>query len=302
MPVDTQESPDDLQQHDTPVAPQEAQSPPPSGDASPEGEHQEQQQAPGESDSQANEPHPLDPDGKRFKQVWARTKAAEAKVDTLASELQREREERIRMEERLKVKEEQRTQEREYSWDELEQAIEQGKVTRAWAQNYREGLVAKKATEAALKTVKEQQTTGSYETTINTELNRYRQAMPSIDDPSSAERQKVQREYSYLTGTLKYPPNLQTQLLAARSALGDIDTVERTAATKRTAHTTRESYMETQSTANRPAAPSKDPIAKLTPAEKQHYEKMIANGRYSGWDAVKKELEWVKPSLAPKRR
>ena len=48
-------------------------------------------------------PHPLDPEGDRFKQVWARAKAAEAKAAQVEAEARSEREERIRLEERLKA-------------------------------------------------------------------------------------------------------------------------------------------------------------------------------------------------------
>src|SRR5690348_17082814 len=66
----------------------------------------------------------------RFDEVWARMKREESERKALQAEIQREREERIRLEERVKVKEETQSQP-EYTWDQLEAAIAEGRVTRA---------------------------------------------------------------------------------------------------------------------------------------------------------------------------
>jgi len=303
MPPETQEAPNELQQHADPEAP-------PSNDHDAETgrplDEKAQGEAPGDETQSVPEPdeaHPLDPDGKRFKQVWARAKTAEQTADALKQELQKEREERIRFEERLKAQDAAKTavNQPEYTWQQLEAFIDEGKITRAQAQDYREKLVEQRAIDAAEKRLEAKLKTTSSESTILTELERYKKAVPEVEQAGTPEFQKAQREYVYLTQRLGYPPTYQTQLVAARAALGDIDSVERTAQTRRTSHV-KEPYMETQSSGGRPVSRSKDPITTLSVVEKAHYEKMIKNGRYNGWDDVWAELAYVPPSLKPKRR
>jgi len=249
--------------------------------------------------AEEKEASPLEPGGERFKQVWARAKSAEAERDRLREEAQREREERIRYEERLKAQEEtKKTAEPEYSWDQLEAAIAEGKITRAWANDYREKLVADKATREAERRLEQKLASTSQESTVFSELDRYKKAAPEILQQGSEERTKVEREYAYMVQVLKFPPTHATELAATRAALGDLDTVERRVQAKKAA--TREPFMETHSSTQKPQQKKNDPIAELEkdPRRKAHYEKLIRAGRYpNGWDSVREELEY-KPRFA----
>jgi len=249
---------------------------------------------------ESKDPPALEPGGERFKQVWARAKAAEAKLESQASELQREREERIRLEERTKVQEETaKKADPEWSWDQLENAIAEGKITRAWANDYREKLVEERATKKAEQRLEAKLSTTSQQTTVQADVDRYKRAVPEVMQPGSPERVKVEREYAYLTQTLGYPATRATELAAMRSALGDPDMVERAALAKTS--TTKEAYQETQSSSHKPTGATKDPVKGLDDRTRKHYEKMIERGRYKGWDEVREELAWEKPSLTAKR-
>jgi hypothetical protein len=245
--------------------------------------------------TEEKEASPLEPGGERFKQVWARAKSAEAERDRLREEAQREREERIRYEERLKAQEEtKKAAEPEYSWDQLEAAIAEGKITRAWANDYREKLVADKATREAEKRLEQKLASTSQESTVFHELDRYKKAAPEILQQGSEERTKVEREYAYMVQVLKFPPTHATELAATRAALGDLDTVERRVKAKKEA--TKEPFMETHSSTQRPQQKKNDPIAELEkdPRRKAHYEKMIRAGRYpNGWEDVRAELTYT---------
>jgi len=251
---------------------------------------------------QADDVHPLEPEGDRFKQVWARAKRAEAEKERLRDELQREREERIRQEERLKAKEEtqaaQSTQ-KEYTWEQLEAAIEEGKITRAWANTYREELVAKKAKDAAKRELQEEQQRLTQKTSVESELDRYKQLVPDVMQRESPIRQKVEREYAYMVQTLGFKEGLPTQLAAVRAALGDLDTVERSVKAKHS--TTREPFMETHSSTQKPQQKSSKFIDKLDERLKAHYEKMIRTGQYAGWDEIEAELKYVPPTIGARR-
>jgi len=251
------------------------------------------------SEGQESEAHPLEPNGDRFKQVWARAKHAEADREALRQELQKEREERIRFEERLKAQETAKPTQQEYTWDQLEAAIEEGKITRAWANQYREGIVAKKAKEEALREIEVKQQTSTRETSVASEIDRYKQLVPDILRAGTPERQKVEREYAYMVQNLGFKPGLATELAATRAALGDLDTVERVAKAKHS--TTREPFMETHSSTHKPQQKSSKLTDKLDERQKAHYEKMIANGRYADWNEVEEELKWTPPNLRVRR-
>lgn len=251
--------------------------------------------------AEGQEPHPLEPQGDRFKQVWARAKTAEAERERLRDELAREREERIRFEERLKAKDEvtRKANEPEFTWDQLEAAISEGRITRAWANTYREDLVAKKAKQEALAEIESKQKLQSRESSVVSEIERYKQALPEVMNPASQERQKVEREYGYMVNVLGFPEGTATQLAALRASLGDADTVERTVKARQ--HAPKESFMETHSSSNKPHHTASRLVDKLDSRQKEHYEKMIRNGRYAGWDEVEAELKWTPPSRGVRR-
>ena len=253
-----------------------------------------------EPEPEAKEPAALEPGGERFKQVWARAKTAEAEKESLRQELQREREERIRLEERTKVHEEtKKASEPEYTWEQLEGLIADGKITLGKAAAYREKIVREQATKEAEERLKTQLSSTSHQTTVTSELARYKAAVPEITQAGTPERIRVEREFAYLVNTLGYPRTYATELAATRAALGDPETVERAAQAKRS--TQKESFVETHSSQQKPAPNPKDPVLKLTQREKDHYQRMIERGRYKDWNEVKEELEWQKPSLAVKR-
>lgn len=246
--------------------------------------------------------HPLEPNGKRFKQVWARAKHAEQERDRLREEAQREREERIRLEERLTVKEEAKAKgqpsEQEYTWDQLEQAIEAGQITRAWANTYREEVVAKKAREAALREVEERDKVKTRTLSVQQEIDRYKQIVPDIMRTGSDTRQKLEREYAYMVNVLGMPETKSTELAATRAALGDVTVLERTMKAKQSA--TQEPFVETHSSGKRPPS-QKRLVDSLDERQKAHYTKMIDRGRYANWDEVEAELKWERPNLGARR-
>lgn len=267
------------------------------------GEHERTDSA----DPQAKEDgdHPLEPQGERFKQVWARAKEAERKADALAAEAQREREARIRLEERAKAKEEASAPpEKEYSWAELRQFISEGKLTLDQAIEYREDITRKQIKREAQATIDSHLKLNTRESTIDTTLARYRAANPKLVEDGTPERAKLVQEYKYHVEVLGMPATRATELAAARAAFGDIDALESQARLK-AKPVEREAMMETTTNA-RPAPKTKDPVEQLDARQKEHYTRMIKNGRYGSyrpqtgitadhWKAVREELTWKRP-------
>lgn len=237
--------------------------------------------------------HPLSPEGDRFKQVWARAKSAEEKADELREQLQREREERIRLEERTKVHEEKK-QEQVYTWAQLEDGIAQGTITRAWANEYREKVVKEQAKKEALEEARREFSRANQGSSVDSELNRYVKANPDIMKHGSEVRQRVEREYAYLV-RMGSPDTLSTQLAATRAALGDIEAVEK-AAKQRPANT--ETFMETH-TPSKKNAPAKSFEETLSADVKDHYRKMMKGGaiKMNDWKTVE-EIEKRRTKVA----
>jgi hypothetical protein len=275
--------------------PSPAESPAEAQDAQPQA--QEAQAEPEQSGHQPepkaeDKPHPLDPDGDRFKQVWARAKAAEAKAAQVEAEARSEREERIRLEERLRAQVEARKQvEPEYSWDQLQAAVEAGTISQAKAFEIRDQQLYAKW-EAKQQAREEQSRVLS---SVSTEMTEYKKLVPNAIVPGTDERQKVEREYGYLVQRLGRPQTkeqeLSYELAAARAAFGDLDTLK-TKQSLSTKPLSREAYMDTSSASKKPAETKKDFRSSLSTREVQHYERLMRNGRYpGGWDDVKKEYD-----------
>ena len=249
--------------------------------------------------------HPLEPQGERFKQVWARAKEAERKAEALAAEAQREREARIRLEERAKAKEEAAAApaEKEYTWAELRGLISEGKLTLDQAIEYREQVIEKRTERKAQATIDNHLKLNTRESTIDNTLARYRAANPNLVKDGTPEREKLVQEYKYHVEVLGFPATRATELAAARAAFGDVDTLESQAKLK-AKPVEREAFMET-ATNQRPAPKKKDPVAGLTEPQKEFYTKLIKAGRFGSyrphvgitddhWEGVRKELTWTR--------
>jgi hypothetical protein len=258
----------------------------------------------------AEREHPLAPGGDRFKEVWARAKRAEEEREALKERLHQAELERARLEGERKAadeaKQHQKQAEREYSWDELESFIEQGRITRAQANSYKEERQKKReeAIRQELDTKIAQLTVKDKVGTINSTLERYKTALPSLMQPGSTERQKYEAEYHYLVQELGDAPTLATQLKAVRAAFGPIESVESAAKTRQTTTQQRTAFMDTTTT-RKPDPTKKDPVQQLDQRTKEHYEKLIKNGRYGmykahvgitadHWAKVREELTWTR--------
>ena len=253
--------------------------------------------------------HPLEPGGKRFTEVYARAKKAEALA-------QQEKEARLVAEAELRVRKELGdtktvTQEKVYSNAELDKFIEAGQMTRAEAADYRETQVVKKAVADAEKRIETKFRNENQFNTTTQGLRDYIEAVPDINQVGTETRNKVEVEYAWLcsvygTPTKDSPEQRKMELIATRTVLGPLDKLNATKANERQTRQTREAVQESNSTTERNTdkRQGKDPIDSLTLAEKQHYEKMFqkTNAYPNEWEDVRKELLWKKPNLKARAR
>jgi hypothetical protein len=263
-------------------------------DTQPQAEESVVQTAADEPGAESEKKHPLEPGGKRFNEVVARAHKAEDERRELREQLQREREERIRLEERQKVVEETKVktaQAQELSWQQLEDLIAEGKTTRAEANQYRENIAQQKAIAEAEKRLAAKLDTEKRQARVQGDLEAYKREVPAILQEGTPERQKVADEYRYMIEVLGYAHGLQTELAATRAALGTIDTVKQRKTAAQAARESRETFVETATSGKGTSRPASDSIKGLTQRERDHYEREIAKGRYSGWAEVKQEVD-----------
>ncbi len=242
-----------------------------------------------QKDAATHESHPLEPNGDRFKQVWARAKKAEERAAQVEAEAQAEREARIRLEERLAAKEASVEAKPQYTWAQLQAAVDAGQIDMGKALEIRDQQLY----DRWQKDQEVRDRTTRVLADVSTEMTAYKQLVPNASVPGTEERKKVEREFGYLVQRLGKPATreqeLSMELAAARAAFGDLDTLrqKKTLASK---PLEREGYMETSSTQSRKPETKKDFKTTLTPREVQHYERLMRNGRYpGGWSDVEKE-------------
>lgn len=272
---------------------------PPETATVPEGDVAETTQAEGggagaEAGAQGQESsHPLEPGGKRFNQVYARAKDAEAR-------LQSERERAARLEGELEAlkrtpsKPETATPPR-YTASQLQAMIDEGKATVGQVLAYQEETLKKELAATVEQKVAETLSTNQRGSTVQTELNEYKTLVPEALQVGTPENQKVLKEFSYLVN-LGYDRNdPRTEVLAARAAFGDTTSLKTKIAAK--AIPTGRDTMQDTTASGKPKPSEKDPLKDLTARERQHYQHMIDRGVYAGWAEVKEELAFV-----PKKR
>jgi hypothetical protein len=250
-------------------------------------------------DAQPEEKHPLAPGGDRFNQVYARAKDAEAK-------LQSERERAARLQGELdalskisQAKAEDATKDvpKRYTWQQLQQAVDDNKITMADAVAYERETVKLEAKREAQQIVTTALETTRKQSTIQSEHGRYTAALPELRDQNSNEFKKVAQEFTYLVNVLGYDKDdPKTEVIAIRNAHGSPEEIMARKEAAKIKPQERETMQENSASgggSNKP--PKKDPLSTLSPAQKEHYNRMISRGVYKNWGEVKAELEWAPP-------
>lgn len=286
----------EIQQHDSSLTTESGQA----GDQSTQETPRADGQSPSQPETETVEgdgggSHPLEPGGDRFKQVWARAKDAELKLHT-------ERERAARLEGELDVlrqlgKDTPKTPPpKEYTWRELQTAIDAGQISMAQAMEHREEVLRRAAQKEADEKIRTTLETTNRVSTVQQEISRYREVVPEALQVGSTERQTLEKEFAYLVSMGYDGKDPRTELLAARTAFGSLDAIrQKQAASKITSE--RNTMKDTHTTnGNKTTTVEKDPVKGLTAEQTKHYQRLIDRGVYAkGWDDVRAELKWERP-------
>jgi hypothetical protein len=235
-------------------------------------------------------PHPLEPNGKRFEQVYARAKQAEREVADLRAKTEA-------LEARLNGTT--KPVEEEYTPAQLESFIAENRITRADATAYREKLLLKKAVDTAKTELKQEFSSTDRTMKLTQGIAEYVQMMPSIQDKTSPDRARLDDEFDFVASVQGVDVSKVTpverralELLALRNVFGSIETVRKRTNVTTKLETNQEFTGGTPPT--KKANPDQDLLNKLTPREVEHYKRMIGGGVYAGWKDVVAELKFDK--------
>jgi len=237
------------------------------------------------------EPHPLDPGGVRFKQVVARAHKERERADALEAELTN-----IRAEIEA-LKQPQVPAQGSPSWVDLEQAIAEGRITRAQASDFREKELLKQAAVLAEQKITERVA----DNLVGEQLYKYNTSVPELQDRSSATRSRVDQEFDYILAlqgrdarTLTVRDRRKFELQALRAVLGPAESIRQPSRPR--PEPTMEIHGSTQKPQPKPANPDQKLLDALTPVEVAHYRKMMAAGQYKGgWKEIVEEIKWQPP-------
>ena len=241
-------------------------------------------------------PHPLEPGGVRFQQIYARAKGAEEELDI-------ERERRIRAEaerDLLKTVTPVGKTDHEYTHLELESMVAQGQATREQVDKYKEdrleARLAKKLRDEWDGRTREVQRAER----LAVEFSGYTNAIPNIGVQGTEERKAVDAEFDYLTqihgvNPIKLTPTERQALAlnAVRNVFGPVNSLK-----QRTMPAVGEIHAGSIGGIPPLTKPNPDQaiLDGLKPEQVEHYNKMMRAGRYpKGWAEVVEELKYVPP-------
>ncbi len=176
------------------------------------------------------------------------------------------------------------TENKTYSWAQLETAVTDKTITQAEAQS----IWAKQEREKTEAFIRDtiQETVGSVtrDSSLQSQIDKYKATFPDINIEGTEARGKVQAEIrTQLEYTGLSAPTLGTELTALRALYGPVESLGNTHAHERQTH------QETGGGSEGVDTPSSDVLKGATSAQKAYYKDKMDKGIYTP-EQVKKEL------------
>jgi hypothetical protein len=210
------------------------------------------------------------------------------KLATLQNELQKEREDRIRAEERAKAE-----KPKVLSRAELNQLVADGSLTEDARDEYLEKQREERIEQRLEAKFAAERKQSDRISLINAQMERYKTLIPDVMVAGSEPRARVESEFNFLVSVDGQPQSneeaLALELKALRAAFGPVDRL------KETTRKRRETHQETGGGAADEGGPKEDTApSKLTARERDHYQRLIDSGVYTGWKQVREEQKFKK--------
>ena len=194
--------------------------------------------------------------------------------------LQKERDERIRLEERVKPQEQKAP-----TRAELLQGVETGQITQAQADEAWEKQIEHRVRTGITEEWKQYESTRDLTTRVTTEMDQYTQTYPDVMTHGTENRDKVAAEFSYLRSH-GMPDTKATELIALRNVFGPIHKKRDITQQRRETH---------QETSGEKPGGENQKTPELPTRYKTYYQSQIDKGMYKGWDdpGLQRELKRV---------
>lgn len=205
--------------------------------------------------------HPLEEGGVRFNEVYGRMKAAEARSTLLEQQLAAKAAEPVKPAVQ---------QPQFYSADQLQTAVDQGKITGAQMA----AQLAWQAKEEAKREIKQELTGDSRRQSALAEVNQYVEKLPALNDHTSPEFQRVSRAaYEIAEDMGRSVGDPVVQRMALRQELGTLAKLVKVDAARDFDRRNADVATETGGGGGR-TAPSKDPLKDVPRGLKEHWDRL----------------------------
>jgi hypothetical protein len=181
-------------------------------------------------------------------------------------------------------------EQRDYTLSELDQAVAADQITQQQRDQIWQTQIERKAVKSATAAATQIVETQSRENNLDGQLQQYAEIAPDLMREGSPLRSRVADEFEFLVNQ-GAPRNLTTELAAARAVMGPLERAKsRAGGRARGADMSADTYgSQPMSRAERR---DQDAFSKLTPAQRQHAEKLVNMGLYADRGAYLAELNW----------
>ncbi len=187
--------------------------------------------------------------------------------------------------------------EKELTSAELRQAVTEGKLSDAEADDIKDRQRERRADQQIKKTVEDTIAVRDVFNKVADEVGRYLVAVPDLEDRESPSYQRLRGEFSKLVALGYDAKDKRTELLAAKMAFGDIERLESVSGPE-----DRETHQDVGGSGSGQDKPDvKDGWPKDTNAgQKRYYEDLISKGMKTKKQAVE-ELEYHSKKIAQRQ-
>ena len=217
-----------------------------------------QQTAETATPAETTKPHPLEPGGERWNEIYRERSEYKRRADALQSELDEAR------------KHQPPAQPQTYSQDQLQQWVDQGKITPAQMA----GQLALQAKDMAKSEIRQELRQDQIRSVANAAVNTYLAKLPALHDRTSPEFARVAASAQDIADELGLPvTDLRVQHRALRETFGPPDKLARVERDRDFDRRHADTHTETGGGGGR-RPDTKDPLKDVEPARLQHWERL----------------------------
>ena len=173
--------------------------------------------------------------------------------------------------------------------------VEEGKLTQDAADTVWENQIVERATRKAVEGARIVVETGEKQRTVAQQMAEFQTLIPDAWEEGTPEREQVRKAYKRLTGSGLTGTREQLELAAMIATFGDPADIRKARGHGRNGPA--DSFEDSGDSGGRRRKGEGDDAdgapKGLTQAQRTHYEKGIAAGRYKGWTDVREELKFA---------